>query len=249
MSKRFGFTLAEVLITLGIIGVIAAITIPTLILNSNNVRFRSGFKKGISTLSQAAVTASAKYGVDYGSAMQACPQTYYSGDNYAGTSDLPIGPNDKSFCGIFQRTLSAKQYYVSAANQKVKGGNAYGFASQTTLGNAASYNAYTLADGTIVGFHVYDKSGAPCKITKTQRLSQEWIQGHPGCVGFIDVNGVNLPNKEITCTDGQTTSYNVQNPCTVKNDSKSVTDIYPIVFHDTMVEPATNAAAYVFQNK
>ena len=28
-TKRFGFTLAEVLITLGIIGVVAAMTIPT----------------------------------------------------------------------------------------------------------------------------------------------------------------------------------------------------------------------------
>ena len=33
MTKRFGFTLAEVLITLGIIGVVAAMTIPTLIHN------------------------------------------------------------------------------------------------------------------------------------------------------------------------------------------------------------------------
>ena len=31
MSKRIAFTLAEVLITLGIIGVVAALTIPTLI--------------------------------------------------------------------------------------------------------------------------------------------------------------------------------------------------------------------------
>lgn len=31
--KRYGFTLAEVLITLGIIGVVAALTIPTLIQN------------------------------------------------------------------------------------------------------------------------------------------------------------------------------------------------------------------------
>lgn len=31
-----GFTLAEVLITLGIIGVVAAITIPTLIANTNS---------------------------------------------------------------------------------------------------------------------------------------------------------------------------------------------------------------------
>ena len=33
MKKRFGFTLAEVLITLGIIGVVAAMTIPTLMIS------------------------------------------------------------------------------------------------------------------------------------------------------------------------------------------------------------------------
>ncbi len=36
MTKSFGFTLAEVLITLGIIGVVAAMTIPTLITNYND---------------------------------------------------------------------------------------------------------------------------------------------------------------------------------------------------------------------
>ena len=38
MTKRFGFTLAEVLITLGIIGVVAAMTIPTLIANTQTVQ-------------------------------------------------------------------------------------------------------------------------------------------------------------------------------------------------------------------
>ena len=42
MSKRFGFTLAEVLITLGIIGVVAAMTIPTLITNYNQRAWDTG---------------------------------------------------------------------------------------------------------------------------------------------------------------------------------------------------------------
>ena len=45
---RRGFTLAEVLITLGIIGVVAAMTIPTLIQNTNSVKFATQFKKDIS---------------------------------------------------------------------------------------------------------------------------------------------------------------------------------------------------------
>ena len=42
MTKRFGFTLAEVLITLGIIGVVAAMTIPTLITNYNQRAWDTG---------------------------------------------------------------------------------------------------------------------------------------------------------------------------------------------------------------
>lgn len=53
MTKRFGFTLAEVLITLGIIGVVAAMTIPTLMNQTGQAQFRTGFKKIISTLNQA----------------------------------------------------------------------------------------------------------------------------------------------------------------------------------------------------
>jgi len=47
-----GFTLAEVLITIGIIGVIAAMTIPTLINNTNKVEAVTALKKSYAILSQ-----------------------------------------------------------------------------------------------------------------------------------------------------------------------------------------------------
>lgn len=46
------FTLAEVLITLGIIGVVAAITIPTLTNSINDMQYKAAYKKAYSTLSQ-----------------------------------------------------------------------------------------------------------------------------------------------------------------------------------------------------
>ncbi|MDE6138739.1 MAG: type II secretion system GspH family protein, partial [Candidatus Gastranaerophilales bacterium] len=49
---KFGFTLAEVLITLGIIGVVAAITIPGLMLNYKAHRLRSQFLKSYSVIQQ-----------------------------------------------------------------------------------------------------------------------------------------------------------------------------------------------------
>ena len=48
-----GFTLAEVLITLGIIGVVAAMTLPSVITNSRNKQLEVGLKKSYSVISQA----------------------------------------------------------------------------------------------------------------------------------------------------------------------------------------------------
>ena len=57
-----GFTLAEVLITLGIIGVVAAITIPTIITKYKKVTTATQLKKVYSTLSQAFDMAKKDYG-------------------------------------------------------------------------------------------------------------------------------------------------------------------------------------------
>ncbi|MBE7705637.1 MAG: type II secretion system protein [Cyanobacteria bacterium SIG30] len=47
------FTLAEVLITLAIIGVVAALTIPSVILNTNQTEYKSSLKKAVSVLNQS----------------------------------------------------------------------------------------------------------------------------------------------------------------------------------------------------
>ncbi len=52
-SKEKGFTLAEVLITLAIIGVVAAISIPSVISNSQQQEFKTGLKKAVTVLNSA----------------------------------------------------------------------------------------------------------------------------------------------------------------------------------------------------
>ena len=73
MNRKSAFTLSEVLITLAIIGVIAAITIPVSITNSQDEAFRSALKKSISGLNQALALEFALEGYtaqDYSSAQQ-----------------------------------------------------------------------------------------------------------------------------------------------------------------------------------
>ncbi len=54
LKTKFGFTLAEVLITLAIIGIVAALTIPTVVRNYQKTQYTAALKKTYSALSQAA---------------------------------------------------------------------------------------------------------------------------------------------------------------------------------------------------
>ncbi len=63
-KQLFGFTLAEVLITLGIIGVVAAITLPSLIQKYQKKTYIEGLKVGVSIFEQGFKAAMADDGVD-----------------------------------------------------------------------------------------------------------------------------------------------------------------------------------------
>lgn len=65
--KKNGFTLAEVLITLAIIGVVATLTLPALLTNTGEQQAKTALKKGINTLTEAAQMNNAIAGFDYSS--------------------------------------------------------------------------------------------------------------------------------------------------------------------------------------
>ena len=65
MMKKNGFTLAEVLITLAIIGVVATLTLPALLTNTAEQQAKTALKKGINTLTEAAQMNQAIDGFDY----------------------------------------------------------------------------------------------------------------------------------------------------------------------------------------
>lgn len=60
-----GFTLAEVLITLAIIGVVAALTIPSVIVRTQQQEFKTAAKKAYSVLSQAVQLTEVKDGYSF----------------------------------------------------------------------------------------------------------------------------------------------------------------------------------------
>ncbi len=246
-TKRFGFTLAEVLITLGIIGVVAAMTIPTLISNTNSAKFKSQYKKTLSTLNQAALMATAQYDLDYASITG------------ADGCDGKAKPDEKAnICSLFNGSLSGISYLGGlteievASNASGTGDNAgYKPTLQSSLATT-SMEAIQLADGSMV---VYNPKMSGCTLGVGGDITDLAVQASgegdnatagSSCYGFIDVNGTTLPNKEVTCSTKTSTAVSsTVGSCVVRNNATDMGDVFPVVFHDGTVEPVTNAARYV----
>lgn len=86
-AALLGFTLAEVLITLGIIGIVAAITMPALINSYQKMVLRQQFKKAYNTMLNGYRLAEVKLGFH--------PMCYY-GDDWVGSPCIEY--NDEGDC-------------------------------------------------------------------------------------------------------------------------------------------------------
>ena len=237
--KKCAFTLAELMITIGIVGVVAAITIPLLIQNSNYKKFTTQFRKSLSTLNQAAISAQAQYDMDYGMITSESTPSTCATDSLSG--------GQSTMCALLNNTLAGKTYmgvYGEVAGSMIL--TKYQFTKKTDGFDPANFLIYSMADGSIVGFNPSMKNcSLSGELTKSVLTDSNKLAN---CIGFIDVNGVSLPNKEVTCSDG-TSALEPNNPCTLKSSGFGLGDVFPVVFHNGTVEPATNAAKAFFSGE
>lgn len=230
MTKRFGFTLAEVLITLGIIGVVAAMSIPTLIANTNSAKFRSQFKKTVATLNQAALMGQAQYDYDF------------AGATTASTTTALDPKSVSSIAAMLSGTLAGVE--ITSTLKLADGQTAYA----PTLNSKASIPNVMyakLADGSIFAFN---SKATNCTVTPgtAPKTAISDLNGAANpCIGYIDVNGTAMPNAEIKCKGNVNAALFNDNECQVPNDAAHMKDIFMVVYHDGIVEPASNAARYV----
>ena len=176
IRKCKAFTLAEVLITLVIIGVIAAMTVPTITANSNKEASKAQFKKAVSTINGALQ----KTVLDLGFV----PECYYARKKTSLTNSTTGGTGAYHFadCEEFMNafyknvniTKKCKSAYAEGCTPHYEGtitGNcSTGFSTE----NIKTRNAYILNDGMIFIPYV----------------------SYPGYPVFaIDINGMRKPNK------------------------------------------------------
>lgn len=231
MKRKNAFTLAEVLITLGIIGIVAAMTIPTLISNTECSMFKSQYKKTLSTVNQAAKMAASQYNMSFASVSQQC-NTLNGGIEKPNTTPTA--------CALINGTISGTTYFYHADQMKIPGStNNYWVNGSPKVANVLEMRAYQLPDGSVIAFHkllqycTLEPGGDITTLPET-------------CRGFIDVNGATLPNREVQCSNSAITDIaSTVGDCVVRNNATDLSDIFPVVFHDSTVEPITNAARYV----
>ena len=185
-KQKNAFTLAEVLITLAIIGVVAAISIPSVISNSQQQEFKTGLKKAVSVLNSAITMNMALDG----------ESPYDNGDLY----------------NYLQRHMSVLKSgqlpYVSKYQRPDGSTSAHGknWAFYTTDGIKFEFN-----DDNGVDLNLHESSVLACSVVaRNPSYPDAWLKcggcgsyglaqnpngtTKPPCAIMVDVNGDRKPN-------------------------------------------------------
>ena len=241
MTKRFGFTLAEVLITLGIIGVVAAMTMPTLMNSTQGAQYKAAYKKALSALSQAVTLnvalddtsfADTIKGVEGSTEAKGAKDDGSADDTKVGTTIASLLNSRMNVVRAAKKSdVTASGYTLPDEITKVKGcnetGKNPGDEGCTEKTTDLSPNTYLFFNDGIM--FAFDNMSEKC--TESNK-----------CVGIVDVNGQKGPNKLTKCDSGTGTAAK---PCVVSNP----TDIYHVEFYDQTVLPADDAAKAVLYGK
>lgn len=226
MRVRSGFTLAEVLITLGIIGVVAAMTMPTLMNSTQGAQYKAAYKKALSALSQAVTLNVALDEWSFADAQDGAMKSSYGIGNMLNSRMNVVRSACDSDCSD------------TIANVVDSKGNAYEVTGDPTgLGGTTTENE-GIDGNTTLFFNdgiMFTFPGDVAACTKAEGATEHV------CRGFIDVNGVKAPNRFVKCDNTSPSATD----CEIKNP----TDVYPVMFYDQTVLPGSVAARAVLYSK
>lgn len=175
--KKTGFTLAEVLITLGIIGVVAALTIPTLLANNQKTQFVTGIKEFYSFFNNGMK----QYMLNQGCSDLTCTELF----NGISTDAAFTTKNNADLPTIFK---GASIYGTNSTAMQ----NFY----QTDINNTTRNNdffdgyAFQLANGMIISFN--DSNSGNCTLWSAAAATAKLRNACSEV--FVDVNGKKGPN-------------------------------------------------------
>ena len=178
MKKILAFTLSEVLLAMTIIGVIAALTVPSLKRNTDSKEVLSGVQKAYSTIAQATTLLETENG----------PLQFWRWSDDAAIAEMYVKKMNtvedcKKAGGCFKDDYET--YYLNGSDA-------------TNYNNAGSYT-FATADGMV---WIYDKLGTYDRQTKECNGSEGAYAKNTCGIFRVDINGSDEPNTigvDIVC--------------------------------------------------
>ena len=237
MMKKNGFTLAEVLITLAIIGVVATMTLPALMTNTGEQQAKTGLKKGINTLTEAVTMNESVAGFDYGNITVTPPSdaSGFSDDNAKKQSLFGILANN---CAI--------DYSKTTKIHDLEGSGTGDDDYDTTV---------HLRDGSAI---LYNAAAATIDETKAKKQPDSLPLGF---TIVYDTNGIKGPNVLSNCAgeslgkdesdDAQFTKAITEEYVITDCDDKAkrvIKDQFTLQLRGNVVQPAGKAALWALNN-
>ncbi len=252
--RKLGFTLAEVLITLGIIGVIATLTLPTLMSNTAEREYSTALKKAISSLTESVQMQVALENVSF-------DEMYDASNMEAGDNEDSDFSTEATSLYAFLSSRMQTEKYAPMDGDKVCAENA-----SSGTANCLNYNtsaksfdsAIFFRDGSAIMYNGGDAidTNKDCYDTKGEQIN---------CFKVLyDVNGTKKPNAVANCDgqagkakdisgdlfdlkydeDGNTTSDVVCN-----KDTFNARDQYPLYLYGIGAYPGSKASKYLYDKK
>ena len=237
--KRFrGFTLAEVLITLAIIGVVAAISIPSVISNSQQQEFKTGLRKAVSVLNSAITMNMAIDG-----------ESPYDNANLFGylMKHMSIMKSSTTLRGEYW--VGGTTGWVNAVFYTTDGMRFEIRSGRTNLNHKLYESGVTLCTKNATNETISEYSCGGCGSYGLNNNNDATTKAP--CLILVDVNGDRKPNPvNANCKDSQCSpknTYKYSDPLGLK-----LTDLFSIMITDKQAIPygiAAQRAMYQAQAK
>ncbi len=228
---KIGFTLAEVLITLGIIGVVAAMTLSSLIHKFQNKTLETQYKKTVSIVSQAILKAKADYGLD--KFAEYC--TYYP---YASDSGKPYDHAEECYQILFKSLLNVQgqknpytqnEKFINRHNDTIR---TYNNKQTVTASDLAGigftlFSTYVMPDGSYISFNIVEYNLHIGVDTNGSKKPNKL--GHDIFIFYLDKNkdALSYKTKPQNLTDEELEGYEdgfqkerAGNPCNLTSSQK-----------------------------
>lgn len=194
MKKR-GFTLAEVLITLGIVGVVAALTAPSLVLSSRNEANAARLSVIVSNLENAFQNAIVQEGVDNLYRTSLWSNGAINADNAAGIAPFVGNLGRYMYVSGFKNTDTQAMPTTGIHAMDANGGTGVLVAGGNShLPGDATPIALETKNGATIYIRTYSHTEAEIEAGRVAAIAAGSSYYTNAADIFIDVNGKSAPN-------------------------------------------------------